>query len=218
MPRASLALALQLLRRAKRQGLQPDAATYTALLGLCARAGRSRTAVRLHKVHMPTQIVTQARRSSSAVVCQVVATLCLEPGQHRYASVALQPRVLVAGRQTDAHPASAGDRVPQDMERRGVRDDRFTCICVMEALAAEGLVRLNARATTHLWPMRRPTRWVWLSNIDWRVPERQPSLRLSSWLQVVEAAAIWRTMVWGPRRRRPDRQVCLHIVIGLIPH
>ena len=50
LPRASLALALQLLRRAKQQGLHPDAAIYTALLGLCARAGRGRTAARLHKV------------------------------------------------------------------------------------------------------------------------------------------------------------------------
>jgi hypothetical protein len=74
-------------------------------------------------------------------------------------------------------------------------------------------VSSNARATTHLCPTRR----VWLSKIDWRQPERQPSLRLSSWLQVVEAAAIWRTMVWGPTRRRPDRQVRPHIVIGHDP-
>jgi hypothetical protein len=50
VPRASLATALQLLRRAKRQGLQPAEPTYRALLRLCALSGRGRTALRLHKV------------------------------------------------------------------------------------------------------------------------------------------------------------------------
>lgn len=50
VPRASVAAALQLLRRAKRQGLEPDLATYSALLHLCARSGQGRTALALHRV------------------------------------------------------------------------------------------------------------------------------------------------------------------------
>jgi hypothetical protein len=46
----NLAMALQLLRRAKQQGLQPVDSTYRALLRLCALSGRGRTALRLHKV------------------------------------------------------------------------------------------------------------------------------------------------------------------------
>jgi hypothetical protein len=29
-------------------------------------------------------------------------------------------------------------------------------------------------------------------------------------VQVDEAVAVWRRMIWGPSRRCPDRKVCLH--------
>jgi hypothetical protein len=34
----------------------------------------------------------------------------------------------------------------QDMDRQGVKDDRYSCMCVMEALAADGLVSFAAAA------------------------------------------------------------------------
>ena len=48
------------------------------------------------------------------------------------------------------------------------------------------------------------------------IPEGQAILRLPSRAQVDGAADIWRTMVWGPRRRRPDRQVCPHLSMAMV--
>jgi hypothetical protein len=87
-----------------------------------------------------------ARRCSLAAVYQVVVTACLYPGAARHRSATN----LDVGSGCTPGISRFRDRVAQDMDRRGVEDDRYMCICVMEALTAEGLVRLSAHAMTHL--------------------------------------------------------------------
>jgi hypothetical protein len=92
------------------------------------------------------------------------------------------------------------------MGRCGVPDDRFTCMCVMEALAAEGLV-----SATVLTPARSTCcEWGTVA-AQQEVNERQALKVFVRGLQVHEAAGIWKSMVWGPNRRRPDRKVCIKL-------